>query len=177
MTFRLFTGWWFGKYPDDHVKVGISRGTPRGMTPGYKRYPKLNPGSWFNSVSPAEYLSLYNTEVLAPLDPQQVVNDIMKLAGDRIPVLVCYESPKDIQAGTKWCHRHIAAVWLEDSLGIEVREVGQRDLDRFHLLRKVGVTPPSYATATGRPLKQQPDLLDDILGREIRDRSQRSARI
>jgi hypothetical protein len=70
---------------------------------------------------------------LAPLEPQQVVADIMELPGDRIPVLVCYESPKDIQAGKKWCHRHIAAVRLEDTLGIEVPELGHRDLDRFHM--------------------------------------------
>jgi hypothetical protein len=146
----IFTGWWFGRYADDHIKVGISRGVLRKMPAGYKRYPKLNPGSWFNSVSPADYLSLYNSEVLAPLDPQQVVDDIMKLAGDRIPVLVCYESPKDIHAGTKWRHRHIVAVWLEDRLGIEVPEVGHHNLGRFHLLRRAGVVPPSYSSAAAR---------------------------
>ena len=88
-------------------------------------------GSWYNSVSPADYLSLYNSEVFS--SPSRSWPTLWSWPG----VLVCYESPKDIQAGKKWCHRHIAAVRLEDTLGIEVPELGHRDLDRFHLLRKV----------------------------------------
>jgi hypothetical protein len=34
-----------------------------------------------------------------------------------------------------YCHRHLAAQWLEDSLGIKVEEVGHPDLPRFRYLQ------------------------------------------
>jgi Phage integrase family len=38
--------------------------------------------------------------------------------------LTLFESAKGIEAGICYCHRHLAAQWLEDSLGIKVEEVG-----------------------------------------------------
>ncbi len=58
------TSSWFTRLPENHLAFGISRGTPRGMLAGYRRYPKLNPGKWFNSVSPQDYKRLYQDEVL-----------------------------------------------------------------------------------------------------------------
>jgi hypothetical protein len=45
-------GSWFVPLPPDHVRVGISRGVPRGTRAGYRRFTALNPGPWFNSVTP-----------------------------------------------------------------------------------------------------------------------------
>ena len=45
------------------------------------------------------------------------------------------KSAKDIEAGICYCHRHLAAQWLEDSLGIKVEEVGHPDLPRFRYLQ------------------------------------------
>jgi hypothetical protein len=58
--------------------------------------------------------------------------------------MLCYENAAGIQDGKLWCHRHLAAQWLEDRLGITVEEVGHPKLDRFTKLRLNGVAPPSY---------------------------------
>jgi hypothetical protein len=66
-TPQLKTGCWFGQIPDDHVRIGISRRTPRGLSTGHRLYPKLNPGEWFNGVPAAEYIKRYNAEILCKL--------------------------------------------------------------------------------------------------------------
>ena len=43
------TASWFAKLPDGYMRMGISRGVPRGMPAGFRRYTNLNPGTWFNS--------------------------------------------------------------------------------------------------------------------------------
>jgi uncharacterized protein (DUF488 family) len=45
-----------------------------------------------------------------------VLLDLQKLAGDKIPCLLCYEKPGD------FCHRHIVAEWLHNNLGVHVEE-------------------------------------------------------
>jgi hypothetical protein len=137
------TATWFTKLPPDHMKVGISRGVPRGTPAGYKRYRALEPGPWFNSVSIPEYLSRYNA-ILSGLDPAHVVDELATACGDAVPVLLCYENPAAIQRGEVWCHRHLAAQWLEDRLQIKIEEVGFADLDRFAKLRFTGMRSPSY---------------------------------
>lgn len=113
------TGCWFTPLPPDHLRVGISRGQPRGLAKGYRLYKKLAPGPWFNSVGTFEYEARYS-EVLAQLDPQQTLDELRRLAGGKVPVLCCWE-----RAGRgQWCHRALAARWLADALGIEVPEVG-----------------------------------------------------
>jgi hypothetical protein len=140
---KIKTASWFTKLPDDHQKVGISRGVPRGSPAGYKRFRALEPGAWFNSSTSADYLKLYG-EILARLDPREVADSLLTLAPGKVPVMLCYEAPASIREGTTWCHRHLAAQWLEDKLGIEVEKVGYPSLDRFARLRMERVPPPSY---------------------------------
>jgi hypothetical protein len=137
------TACWFAKIPADHIRIGISRGTPRGMA-GFRRCSALNPGPWFKSVEPVEYLRLYG-ELLAKLDANKVAGDIINLAGDKIPVLCCFESGPKIDSGEQWCHRHLAAKWFEDWLGIQVPELDHPELDRFARLMALGIEPPRYA--------------------------------
>jgi hypothetical protein len=33
---QVFTSSWFTPLPPDHVRIGISRGTPRGVVAGYR---------------------------------------------------------------------------------------------------------------------------------------------
>jgi hypothetical protein len=99
-------------------------------------------GKWFKSVSPPEYLDLYNA-ILAKLDPKRVVADLEALGPN--PTMLCFEAAKDIEAGNCYCHRHLAAKWLEDTIGIKVEEVGHPDLPRFRYLNKEHVAAPSYA--------------------------------
>lgn len=117
------TSSWFAKLPDGHCRIGISRGAPRGMS-DYRRYPKLNPGPWFNSVSPVEYKKRYHEEILSRLDAAQVVRELADIANGGVPVLVCFEGAADKHG---WCHRGLVAGWLHDELQLEVREIGRED--------------------------------------------------
>jgi len=116
---------------------------PRNATrkKGYLRLRALEPGPWFKSASPRRYLTLYS-EILSRLDPDEVCDRLLSF-GD-VPVLLCWERGHDCHVGSKWCHRHLAAQWLEDCLGIEVLEVGFPELDRFAYLENNGIPIPHY---------------------------------
>lgn len=119
---KIFTGSWSTCLPDTHLKIGVSRGVPRGTPAGYRRYPALNPGSWFRSVAAGEFHRLYHDEVLKKLDAERVVRDLTAISAGRIPVLTCFEKSAP---GDDWCHRGIISVWLNDKVGLEVPEYGQ----------------------------------------------------
>ena len=119
----IATGCWFSKLdPAKYARIGISRGVPRNMGAGFRKYPKLNPGPWFNSVNEERYRELYFEEVLKPLDPSVVVGELTEMANGLIPTLLCWEPATP---GPKWCHRAFVAGWLHDSLGLEVYEVNK----------------------------------------------------
>lgn len=120
VTATIQTGWWFGHYPSTHIKIGVSRGVPRGQPAGYRIFRKLAPGPWFNNVSVQEYRSRYFA-ILNEMNPRDVVDEILHLAKDRIPVLVCYENPAK---PADWCHRGFISAWLADELGLAVPEWG-----------------------------------------------------
>ena len=88
------TASWATKLPDDHLRVGISRGVPRRLPAGYRVYRALAPGPWFNSVGIEEYYHLYRTEILGPLDPRLIADALLALGNGRVPVLLCYEQPE-----------------------------------------------------------------------------------
>ncbi|HXP75974.1 MAG TPA: hypothetical protein VN823_17655 [Stellaceae bacterium] len=83
------TASWATKLPDDHLRVGISRGVPRRLPAGYRVYRALAPGPWFNSVGIEEYYHLYRTEILGPLDPRLIADALLALGNGRVPVLLC----------------------------------------------------------------------------------------
>ncbi|MBS0233798.1 MAG: hypothetical protein JSR99_09955 [Proteobacteria bacterium] len=118
----IVTSSWFTTLdPARFCRIGISRGVPRGQT-GFRRFPSLNPGRWFNSVTPEEYRHLYYEEVLSRLDPARVVTDLEAMAGEKIAALLCWEPPSP---GAAWCHRGFVSEWLFDELGLEIFEVGR----------------------------------------------------
>jgi hypothetical protein len=139
-TPKIATASWRTVLPHSASPVGISRGTPRPIA-GYQRIRALEPGNWFRSVSPARYIELYG-EILDRLDPREIYDRLMGY-GD-YPVLLCWESAAECHAGKAWCHRHLAAQWLEDRLDIQVQEVGHPNLDRFAFLRQQGIVAPNY---------------------------------
>jgi hypothetical protein len=149
---QIMTACWFTKLPAGAAPVGISRGVPRGKKAGYHRLRELEPGPWFKSVSPKQYLERYQ-RILDCLDPS-AIRDQLLAYGDA-PVMLCCEAAHDCHAGGKWCHHHLAAQWLEDRLDIEVHEVGFPNLNRFAYLRNLGIPLPNYRTsALALPKKQ-----------------------
>jgi hypothetical protein len=136
MTIQIKTGSWSGNYPSDHLRIGISRGTPRRMAAGYRIYKKLAPGPWFNSVGVEEYYHRYRTEILGPLNPRTVAEELTEMAAGRIPVLLCFETP----TGRSWCHRAMAAEWLAEALGRPVPEYGYEAYpERHHPLMPIAL--------------------------------------
>ena len=113
------TASWSTQLPGDLVRIGISRGPPRGQR-GYRMYSPLKPGPWFGTVPPKQFYKLYMAQ-LAELDPERVVTELNALAAGRTPALLCFEpSPPD----PRWCHRVLVAGWLMDSLDLDVLEYG-----------------------------------------------------
>jgi hypothetical protein len=145
---QILTASWRAGLPDSVTPIGISRGTPRRVV-GYRRLRALEPGEWFRSVTPAKYLQLYR-EILDRLDPTEIFDRLIAF-GDS-PVLLCWESASDCESGKTFCHRHLVAQWLEDSLDIKVEEIGRPNLDRFAFLRAQGIEPPDYRTSTSEQL-------------------------
>lgn len=117
----IYTSSWSTKLPENFKRIGISRGSPRRSPAGYIMYRALAPGrEWLETASTQEFFRLY-MEILSQLDPKKVVDDIIALAGDKTPVLLCFESPTHLE---KWCHRGLTAAWLHQTLGLSVFEYG-----------------------------------------------------
>lgn len=110
------TSSWF-KYSGEG-RIGISRGLPHRVPPGYRMYRKLAPGPWFKSVDRDEYQRRYREEIIALLDPRQVWDELHVLVAPFEPVLLCFEHDPS------GCHRQIVARWFERALNVRVEETG-----------------------------------------------------
>jgi len=148
---QIMTASWFAKLPAGAVPVGVSRGVLRGKS-GYHRLRDLEPGQWFKSVAPEQYLTRYRL-ILDRLDPGAIRDQLLGFSD--LPVMLCWETAHDCHAGSKWCHRHLAAQWLEDRLSIKVHEVGFPNLDRFAYLRKFDIPTPCYGAPAHSARKQR----------------------
>jgi hypothetical protein len=124
MSRPIFTSSWFTRLLPGYVRIGISRGTPRGQRAGYRMYRALAPGFDFSNIDVDTYDTMYSDQ-LAALDPERVVRDLHKLADGLQPVLLCFEKPEVSDAS--WCHRGQVAAWLWDTVGVQVIEVGMEE--------------------------------------------------
>jgi hypothetical protein len=99
---------YFAKYKGSNG-ISIARGTP-GWFVG-PSYPPLFPTWELINLAKAggieEYTRRYYEEVLKPLDPRQVIDDLNSLVNGE-PVLLCWEKPGD------FCHRHLVIKWLKN---------------------------------------------------------------
>ena len=100
-------------------------------------YRKLAPGSWWKTVDVDEYRDLY-FEQLETLDPNKTVEELVELAGEKTPVLLCFEGPRP---GSEWCHRGMIAAWLKDTLDMDVFELDMEPLGAGWSHPKL---PPQY---------------------------------
>jgi Protein of unknown function, DUF488 len=125
---QIKTASWFTKLPAGHARIGISRSVPHRLKPGYRIYRKLAPGPWFSHVAGEEFYHRYRTEILGPLNPRLVADELFDLARGGIPVMVCYEKA----GGPAVCHRAMAAGWLAEALGHPVPEFGFETWSQFN---------------------------------------------
>lgn len=104
--------------PKVHATIRISRGHPR----WHRTYkdagviPELMPDRDMFGL-PREKFEEVFTLKLAALDWEAVIAKIEELAGDRIPVLMCFEKVDDILLGKTYCHRHLVAEWIRTFVG------------------------------------------------------------
>ena len=104
-------------------RIGISRGTPRHCPAGYRLYRPLAPRRDMLQLPYEAFREIYLREILAPLDPETVVTELQRLAGEHEPVLLCFEKPP--LTVHNWCHRRIVAGWFRESLGLQVPEYAE----------------------------------------------------
>lgn len=117
---RLVTSSWFTALPEDYARIGISRGVPRNQR-GFRMHRKLQPSPGTLKLPDAIFTRRYVREVLQPLDPRQVVDELMEIADGKIPALLCFEHAHS----PAWCHRGIVAAWLQAEIGLDVSEYGR----------------------------------------------------
>lgn len=102
------------------VKIRIALYAPR-YTKAHENCPSLAPSKSLLSdikndlIGPPEYTVRYEEE-LSQLNPEKVYQELLDLGKGRDVVILCYEKPPD------FCHRHIAANWFKDELGVELIE-------------------------------------------------------
>jgi len=127
----------FWQYPTGNNRIVISRAVPRSIEAGYKRYPKLAPGSWFKNHeytnNQAAYRKRYIADILTPLDPAEVWEQLHQLAGGEEPILICWEP---LKKPGEWCHRRMVAEWFEERLGVTVPEYtsAEQNINQLELL-------------------------------------------
>jgi hypothetical protein len=52
---------------------------------------------------------------------EDVVRQLLEIAGERTPALLCWERP---EPGPQWCHRALVSIWLYQNLGLQEPELG-----------------------------------------------------
>lgn len=67
-----------------------------------------------NEASREHYIRLYKQSILNGYDPRAIERIVKYIAGDKVPVLVCFEKEG-------FCHRHIISKWFRKN-GIECEE-------------------------------------------------------
>jgi len=104
-------------------RISIARTAARRVEAGFKVYRALAPGKWLFDPKYRDYdtyRECYFREILVPLDPQKIWDDLHLIAGGHEPVLLCHEH---LRKPGEWCHRRMVAEWFEQALSVAVPEM------------------------------------------------------
>lgn len=127
----MFTGY-FGKmksYPKDKGYKFISIARFNKFWNG-EEFKKLAPPAEIIKIEDEKiYTKLYYEQVLNKLNPKQVYDEL----GDNA-VLLCYEKWENIKEGKTFCHRRIVAKWLEETIGVKVEELDDKNKNNIEQL-------------------------------------------
>lgn len=118
---------YFAKFKNQSGGISISTYPPRWLRGKIPSYPPLAPQ--FNFRIPFDEYVVKYEEQLSKLDPQKVWDDLHQLANGSEPVLLCYEAPPFDKIN--FCHRHMAAKWLETKLGVSIPEWSPESTYRY----------------------------------------------
>ena len=105
---------YYAKYKGENA-VSIALSKPQWYT-NCREYKKLFPtwkllNKYKKDKDEEYYIEHYYKDVLDKLDAKQVYDELGENA-----VLLCWEKSSD------FCHRHIVSSWLQENLGIEIKE-------------------------------------------------------
>ena len=108
--------------PKDVLPISICGKAPTWYTG--LQYKKLAPKydffmEWKQNHDNDYYIKCFNEQVLDKLDILTVLRNLIDMMNGECKhiALVCYEKPTD------FCHRHLVAEWLENSLNIKIEEI------------------------------------------------------
>lgn len=76
-----------------------------------------------NKIDEAGYISFYRRQ-LDWLNPETIKEKLYSLTGGEEPILMCWCGHND------FCHRHLAAEWIEETMGIKVSEFSKKKFVR-----------------------------------------------
>lgn len=76
-------------------------------------------------MPPLDWAQRYQREIIHPLDPAHVVEELLAVStGGRPVVLLCWEV---MDANPpQFCHRSLVSLWLKETLNLDVCEVDDR---------------------------------------------------
>jgi hypothetical protein len=98
--------------------ISIAKWVPRSVVVE-QSFPLLAPFSTMMNLSFNLYAAQYDL-ILKTLDPRKVWDELHVLAGGHEPVLLCWEKPP--LTDDNFCHRRLAAAWLERHIGVTIPE-------------------------------------------------------
>ena len=122
MTAIIKTASWFTPLPDDHLRVGISRGVPRfgQIGKGYRMYRKLRLAR--GSALSARPVS--SSAIRPRSSTAWIPSACSRSCRDRRWPRACAGLLRAAEPTTTWCHRSLTARWLSEALGQPVPELG-----------------------------------------------------
>ncbi len=98
--------------------IGVSLYTPKYVKVSCLKYVAPHKAMLFGGLSKEKYTELYYKDVLSRVNPKEFLKDVEMLSQGKDVALLCYEKPGD------FCHRHLLADWLNEKLGLEIKEFG-----------------------------------------------------
>jgi len=108
---------YFAKSAREPGAVSIARFPPKWYT-GARYLPLAPTADMLKILDWDEYRLHYHDEILSVLDPDEVLRDLNVENTDHDILLLCFERER------AHCHRGLVAMWLRETRGILVPELG-----------------------------------------------------
>ena len=112
---------YFARAAHEPGAVSIARFPPKWYT-GSRYLPLAPSADMLKIVDWDEYRLRYHDEILSVLDPDEVLRDLGVNGSDHDILLLCFEKERT------HCHRGLVAMWLQETRGIRVPELGDESV-------------------------------------------------